>query len=74
MDAAAYVIRKWNSRKFAIAMFLVALSSVALYLKLLEGAQWIEFNKWICFAYMMGNVGSAAVTATGGISVTASKE
>ena len=50
--------QKWlHSRKVLLYIFLIIIGTIGLFMKLLDGGQWVDLVKWATAGYMIGNAG-----------------
>lgn len=56
---------RYASRKFLMACSIIAAGHVALAMRAIDAAQWLDLMKWTAGIYMAGNVGTWLVDALG---------
>lgn len=58
------VTQSWfHSRKALIFLVVFVIANVALFVKLIDGGQWIDVIKWSCASYMGANVADGIASA-----------
>ena len=54
-DTRLLIFKWFHSRKVAIYLAVMVVASVALFLKHVDGGQWVDITKWATSGYMAGN-------------------